>query len=71
MFYKVVSSHWPYTMEFKSDIEFKMGQCFRITKHDGYRHYPTRLKVVGISKQPEYTGNIVTIISADTNVEPF
>ena len=71
MFYKVVSSHWPHTMEFKSDLDLKIGQCFRILQHDGARSYPTRMKVVSISDQPEYTGNIVNIISADTNVEPF
>ena len=70
-YYKVVSSHWPNTMEFKSDLEFQVGQCFRITKHDGFRDYPTRLKVVSVSDTPEYSGNIVTIVDADTNVEPF
>lgn len=70
-FYKVESSHWPNTMEFKSDLEFQVGQCFRITKHDGFRDYPTRLKVISISDTPEYSGNIVTIVDADTNVEPF
>jgi hypothetical protein len=58
-------------MEFKSDLEFQVGQCFRITKHDGFRDYPTRLKVVSVSDTPEYSGNIVTIVDVDTNVEPF
>ena len=40
-FYKVVSSHWHGTMEFKSELNFEMGQCFRITAHDGYKSYPT------------------------------
>ena len=70
-YYKVVSSHWPHTMEFKSDLEFTVGQCFRITKHDGIKNYPTRLKVVSVSKTPEYSGNIITIFDADTTVEPF
>lgn len=70
-YYKVESSHWPKTMEFKSDLDFQVGQCFRITKHDGFRDYPTRLKVVSVSDTPEYSGNIVTIVDADTNVEPF
>lgn len=71
MYYKVVSSHWPTTMEFKSDIELKVGQCFRIITHDGFNRYPTRLKVISVSDKPEYTGNIVNILSVDTDVEPF
>ena len=71
-YYKVVSSHWQGELEFKSDIDFKMGQCFRITKHDGYRNYPTRFKVIGISDEPQYTeASIVTILEADTEVEAF
>lgn len=70
-FYKVESSHWPNAMEFKSDLILQVGQCFRITKHDGFRNYPTRFKVIGISDTPEYSGNTITIIEADTNVEPF
>lgn len=70
-FYKVVSSHWQGTMEFKSELNFEMGQCFRITAHDGYKSYPTRLRVVGISDTPEYSGDIVTILKADTEVEAF
>lgn len=71
MFYKVVSSHWPHTMEFKSDLDLKVGQCFRITKHDGLKNYPTRMKVVSVSDKPEYSGNIVTILDVDVSVEPF
>lgn len=70
-FYKVASSHWPNNLEFKSELEFKVGQCFRITEHDGFKRYPTRFKVLSISDTPEYSGNVVTIISADTSVEPF
>lgn len=72
MFYYVVaSSHWPNNLEFKSKIEMKEGQCFRITSHDGFRSYPTRFKVLTVSESPVYKGNIVEILSADLNVEPF
>ena len=71
MFYKVVSSHWKNTLEFKSDLDLKVGQCFRIRTHDGMNNYPTRLKVISTSEVPEYTGSIVTILSVDTEVEPF
>lgn len=70
-YYKVVSSHWPNTLEFKSDLELPVGQCFRITKHDGFKSYPTRFKVVSVSETPEYPGNIVTIVDADISVESF
>ena len=72
MFYYVVeSSHWPMNLEFKSNIEMKEGQCFRIIKHDGIRSYPTRFKVLSVSDTPKYTGNIVEIIDVDLTVEPF
>ena len=71
MYYKVVSSHWPNTMEFKSDLNLKLNECFRITRHDGLRDYPTRMKVVSASETPEYTGTIVNILAVDTEVEPF
>ena len=72
MFYYVVeSSHWPMNLEFKSNIEIKEGQCFRITKHDGIRSYPTRFKVLSVSDTPKYTGNIVEIIDVDLTVESF
>jgi hypothetical protein len=70
-YYKVVSSHWPTDMEFKSNIKLEKGQCFRVKSHNGTRHYPTRLKVVDISDKPTYKGNIVNILSVDTNVESF
>ena len=71
-YYKVASSHWPMNLEFKSKIEMKEGQCFRITRHDGFRQYPTRFKVLSISDTPEYRGgNLVEILDADLNVEPF
>ena len=72
MFYYIVaSSHWPNNLEFKSKIEMKEGQCFRITSHDGFRSYPTRFKVLTVSESPVYKGNIVEILSADLTVEPF
>ena len=72
MFYYVVeSSHWPMNLEFKSNIEMKEGQCFRITKHDGLRSYPTRFKVLSVSDTPTYKGNLVEIIDADLSVESF
>lgn len=70
-YYTVESSHWPNTLEFKSNIEMKVGQCFRITSHDGFRQYPTRFKVLTVSENPSYSGNIVEILDADLNVEPF
>lgn len=70
-YYKVKSSHWPMELEFKSKIEMKEGQCFRITSHDGLKSYPTRFKVLRVSDTPEYTGNIVEILEADMAVEIF
>ena len=49
----------------------KEGQCFRITKHDGLRSYPTRFKVLTVSDAPTYKGNVVEIFDADLNVESF
>jgi hypothetical protein len=72
MFYYVVeSSHWPMNLEFKSTIEMKEGQCFRILRHDGYRNYPTRFKVLSVSDTPTYSGTVVEIFDVDTNVEQF
>jgi hypothetical protein len=59
------------TLEFKSKIELKEGQCFRILSHDGSRPYPTRFKVLTVSENPSYSGTIVEIIDADLNVESF
>jgi hypothetical protein len=70
-YYKVVSSHWPTQMEFASDIKLEIDQCFRILSHNGSRHYPTRLKVVDISDQPEYRGSIVKILAVDKEVDKF
>lgn len=70
-YYKVKSSHWPMELEFKSKIEMKEGQCFRITSHDGFKSYPTRFKVLRVSDTPEYSGNIVEILEADMAVEIF
>ena len=71
-YYKVESSHWPNNLEFKSEIEMKVGQCFRITKHNRLgSHYPTRFKVLSVSDTPEYSGTIVEILDADLNVEQF
>ena len=71
MYYKVASSHWQNDLEFKSDLVLKEGQCFRITKHDGLREYPTRFKVISVSDKPEYLGQLTTILEADLEVEPF
>ena len=73
MFYhKVESSHWPMNLEFKSKIEMKEGQCFRIKSHDGTRPYPTRFKVLSVSDTPTYTaGNIVEIFDVDLTVDTF
>ncbi len=70
-YYTVESSHWPMNLEFKSKIEMKEGQCFRITSHDGFRPYPTRFKVLTVSENPTYAGTIVEILSADLTVEAF
>lgn len=70
-YYTVESSHWPMNLEFKSKIEMKEGQCFRITKHDGVRTYPTRFKVLNVSEFSKFSGDIVEILDADLNVEPF
>ncbi len=70
-YYKVESSHWPMDLEFKSSIKMEVGQCFRITKHDGLRQYPTRFKVLSVSETPDYRGTVVEILDADLTVEPF
>jgi hypothetical protein len=70
-YYKVESSHWPMSLEFKSKIKMEVGQCFRITEHDGFKSYPTRFKVIAVSDAPEYKGTVVEIISADLTVEAF
>ena len=70
-YYIVESSHWPNNLEFKSKIDLKEGQCFRITSHDGLKSYPTRFKVKKISDTPTYTGTIVEVLGADLEVETF
>ena len=71
-YYTVESSHWPMTLEFKSEIEMKEGQCFRVTGHSSLlKNYPTRFKVIKISDTPTFQGPIVEITDVDTNVEPF
>jgi hypothetical protein len=70
-YYTVESSHWPMNLEFKSKIEMKEGQCFRILRHDGFRSYPTRFKVLTVSENPTYSGNIVEIMDVDLNVDQF
>lgn len=70
-YYMVESSHWSRDLEFKSKIEMKEGQCFRITSHDGHRQYPTRFKVLSVSEFPKFSGDDVEILDIDTNVEPF
>ena len=71
LYYTVQSSHWPMILEFRSEIKMEVGQCFRITSHDGFRDYPTRFKVLEVSDTPKFTGHIITIQSADLTVEPF
>ena len=70
-YYKVASSHWPMTLEFKSNLELKVGQCFRITVHNGFKKYPTRFKVLSVSETPEYIGTVVEILDVDLTVEQF
>ena len=71
-YYTVVSSHWPMVLEFKSKIELKEGQCFRITDHSNpTKNYPTRFKVTKVSDTPTFTGPLVEIYTMDQTVEPF
>lgn len=70
-YYTVESSHWPMNLEFKSKIEMKEGQFFRITSHDGFRQYPTRFKVLTVSENPTFSGQIIEIFDADLSVEQF
>ena len=71
-YYTVASSHWPMNLEFKSELELKEGQCFRITGHSSLlKSYPTRFKVLKVSDTPSFNGPIVEIKDVDTNVEPF
>ena len=71
-YYTVESSHWPRNLEFKSEIELKEGQCFRIKEHSNItKSYPTRFKVLKVSDTPTFNGLIVELISVDTDVEPF
>jgi hypothetical protein len=71
-YYTVESSHWPMNLEFKSKIEMKEGQCFRILSHSSLlKNYPTRFKVIKVSDTPTFSGPIVEITDVDFNVEPF
>lgn len=70
-YYKVSSSHWTSELEFKSEIQLNVGDCFRILTHSGSRSYPTRFKVITVSDQPLYYGTLVEIYTIDSNVEPF
>ena len=71
-YYTVASSHWPNTLEFKSEITLPEGQCFRIKSHSSLmKTYPTRFKVLKISDTPTFDGPIVEIKDLDLNVEPF
>jgi hypothetical protein len=71
-YYTVASSHWPTNLEFKSEIELKEGQCFRIKSHSSLmKTYPTRFKVLKISDTPTFDGPIVKITDVDLNVEAF
>ena len=72
LYYTVESSHWPMTLEFKSEIKMEVGQCFRINSHSNLmKNYPTRFKVVSVSDTPTFNGPIVEITDVDFNVEPF
>ena len=70
-YYKVESSHWPMELEFKSNIQLNEGQCFRITKHDGWRSYPTRFKVLQVLETPMFAGAHVELLEVDLNVDAF
>jgi hypothetical protein len=58
-------------LEFKSKLELTEGLCFRIKEHDGYRDYPTRFKILAVSDTPAFKGQLVEILSIDTDVEKF
>ena len=70
-YYVVRSSHWTGTYEFKSGIDMKVGQCFRILSSDGGRTYPTRFKVLEVNETSNNPKWIVTIHEVDMNVDPF
>ena len=70
-YYRVESSHWSGTLEFKSKVKMDLGQCFRITEHNGTKKYPTRFKVIGISSVPVYSGTVVEVTGLDLTVEKF
>jgi len=71
-YYTVESSHWPMNLEFKSTIEMKEGQCFRILSHSNLiKNYPTRFKVLSVSDTPTFSCPIVEITDVDFNVETF
>ena len=70
-YYTVKSSHWTKDLEFKSDIEMKPGQFFRILSHSSDRNYPTRFKVLDVHHFPRYSGSIVEIYDIDFDVDPF
>lgn len=68
---KVISSHWPMPLEFKSQLSFTVGECFRIAAHTGTKKYPTRFKVIEVSDKPSYQGALVEILQVETGVDPF
>lgn len=70
-YYRVKSSHWEGTFEFKSKTKMNLEQCFRITDHSGTRNYPTRFKVIGVSLEPVYAGEIIEITGMDLTVDKF
>ena len=70
-YYTVKSSHWTKDLEFKSEIEMKPGQYFRILSHSSNRHYPTRFKVLDVHYLPRYTESMVEIFDVDFDVDPF
>lgn len=70
-YYKAKSSHWPKDLEFRSEIEMPVGQCFRILSSNAGRVYPTRFKVLEVADTSNYPGWIVTINEVDLNVEAF
>lgn len=70
-YYKVASSHWKRELEFKSELDLPVGQCFRIKRHTGLREYPTRFIIIEAKDKPDYTGDIVEILEVDSTVEKF
>ena len=75
-YYKVKSSHWPKDLEFRSEIEMPVGQCFRILSSDGGRVYPTLhilhklgIRLYCVKENLVKKDNVKNILSASKELE--